>query len=333
MKAFGNWPRWVNLLRGWQASCTDRGARTMSSTVAAKPPNVLVLQHRSRVTEKNSLFQSIKEELVSCLGSEKYVVYPLPVEDVLTTPWKDNCRLLVVPATTHVTSPHVFGEVLDFLAKRGSRLLSTNAALNAALGRHAVVKPPHDPSGGGQVCRVVVTGGTSASSGVAFHTVASPMPAEPRGEGLWEGSMGALEALETVCLASAGRAGNGKWLTMEPRSTRGKGCGGQSDKRMLRNIRFTVQFDAQPSNQLHLHSYGFFFNSIFRHYRYNYPRPTLHLRGFTAGRGSHDPVVCGPPPLCGDPEGRGHLSHSQGGRRGEEEVPPGAPGGTAGSGV
>ena len=253
MKAFGNWPRWVNLLRGWQASCTDRGARTMSSTVAAKPPNVLVLQHRSRVAEKNSLFQSIKEELVSCLGSEKYVVYPLPVEDVSTTPWKDNCRLLVVPATTHVTSPHVFGEVLDFLAKRGSRLLSTNAALNAVLGR-PVVKPPHDPSGGGQVCRVVVTGGTSASSGVAFHTVASPMPAEPRGEGLWEGSTGALEALETVCLASAGRAGNGKWLTMEPRSTRGKGYGGQSDRDASGcYVISDLQYSLIP-NQLHLHS-------------------------------------------------------------------------------
>ena len=217
MKTFGNWPRncWVHLLRGWQASCTNFGARTMTSTVAAKPPNVLVLQHHSGVAEKNSLFQSIKEELVSCLGSEKYVVYPLPVEDVSTTPWKDNCRLLVVPATTHVTSPHVFGEVLDFLAKRGSRLLSTNIALNAALGR-PVVGPPRETSGGGQVCRVVVVGGTSASSGVAFNTVASPMPSEPRGERLWEEcSTRALKVLETVCLASAVRAGNGKWFSVE----------------------------------------------------------------------------------------------------------------------
>lgn len=177
----------------------------MSSSVAAKPPNILVLQHRSRVGAENLLFQSVKEDLVACLGSEKYVVYPLATEDLGTTPWKDNCLLLVVPATAHVTSPTVCGEVLDFLVKRGSRLLSMNAALNSAVGH--VTSPP-DPVhvGGGHVCRVVAE---PASSGIAFRTVTLPLA------GSWDGAV-APKALETACvLARTGMKqfikGAGRW--------------------------------------------------------------------------------------------------------------------------
>ena len=166
-----------------------------SSSVTAKPPNVLVLQHRSRTAGENGLFQSVKEDLVSCLGSEKYVVYPLATEDVATTPWKDNCRLLVVPATAPVTCRQVRGEVLDFLAKPGSRLLSMDASLNSALGR---VNFPRDPA---HVCRVV-----AASPSVTFHTVTLPLADPP--PGLWEVSTPTVT--ETTCVASLVQTSDGK---------------------------------------------------------------------------------------------------------------------------
>ena len=61
-----------------------------------KPPNVLVLQpHKDSTTQE---FSQIRDALESCLTPERYVVYPLGLEEIRqSSPWRDNCRLLVVP--------------------------------------------------------------------------------------------------------------------------------------------------------------------------------------------------------------------------------------------
>lgn len=122
-------------------------------TVQAKPPNVLVLSAsvRGKPQEQDSGFLVTKECLSACLDSERYVVYPLPLDDLVHTPWKDNCRLLVVPSTRQPTSvalndddspmpgegggsgDGVMKELLTYI-RSGGRLLSMNPATNAALG-------------------------------------------------------------------------------------------------------------------------------------------------------------------------------------------------------
>ena len=60
-----------------------------------KPPNVLVLQSLKDSTTQE--FSRIRDALESCLTPERYVVYPLGVDEVQQrSPWQDNCRLLLV---------------------------------------------------------------------------------------------------------------------------------------------------------------------------------------------------------------------------------------------
>ncbi len=113
-----------------------------------KPPNVLVYQSDKDPTSKE--FLRVKESLESCLTPERYVIYPLGDDDIIHhAPWKDNCRLLVLPpplppphATEHAhnsittattLSSRVIEEVLMF-AHRGGHLLSMQPELNAILG-------------------------------------------------------------------------------------------------------------------------------------------------------------------------------------------------------
>ena len=106
-----------------------------------KPPNVFIYQPDKDSTSKE--YSQVRDSLVSCLTPEHYVIYPLGVDDVVHySPWKENCRLLVVPSLTteHAHKSHDQGlsarVVEEFVTyvQAGGRLLSMHAQLNGFLG-------------------------------------------------------------------------------------------------------------------------------------------------------------------------------------------------------
>lgn len=152
-----------------------------------KPPNVLIYQHDKDTTSKE--FLRVKESLVSALTPERYVIYPLGADDILQySPWKDNCRILVVPpptATEHahkpsrsvstatLLSPKVVEEMLLY-AQTGGCLLSMRPSLNEVLGFTPIRREALDRAGAAKsvllgycqdgVCDVEVT--TSTAGGM-----------------------------------------------------------------------------------------------------------------------------------------------------------------------
>lgn len=114
------------------------------STSEPKPPNVLIYQSDRDST--NADFIRAKKSLELCLTPERYVIYPLGVEDISRySPWKENCRLLVVPPLTgHAQKavsmdtggslpPRVMEELVSYL-QAGGKVLSMQSDLNRLLG-------------------------------------------------------------------------------------------------------------------------------------------------------------------------------------------------------
>lgn len=119
------------------AAASSRSTRLLSSeTASPKPPNILIYQPDKDTTSVE--FLRAKESLQSCLTPERYVLYPLGVDDILHySPWKDNCRLVVVPpATKHAQwiplPSRVMEEVVSYV-QRGGRLLCMHAHLSKIL--------------------------------------------------------------------------------------------------------------------------------------------------------------------------------------------------------
>ncbi|CAN2387560.1 Holocarboxylase synthetase (biotin-(proprionyl-CoA-carboxylase (ATP-hydrolysing)) ligase) [Pristimantis euphronides] len=67
---------------------------------SSKPPNILIY---GGSTSPDRL-QQVKDVLLQCCDPSRYVVYPLPEEQVLKAPWVDNCLLLVVAAEEPIPS-------------------------------------------------------------------------------------------------------------------------------------------------------------------------------------------------------------------------------------
>lgn len=111
-------------------------ASTSAATLQTKPPNVLVLSGSQ--WRKNTVFYTIKERLTACLDRQRYAVYPLSPEDAIKTPWKENCRLLVVPS---ILEPETFTDdllhELGAYIEGGGVLLSMHSTTNGALNFHA----------------------------------------------------------------------------------------------------------------------------------------------------------------------------------------------------
>ncbi len=99
---------------------------------AIKPPNVLVLQPQATPKDGSS-FLSLKDSLTACLNPERYIIYPLGLDDALRTPWKENCSLLVVPSRLTLCPPQIYHEIASFVHS-GGILLSLEAAINTILG-------------------------------------------------------------------------------------------------------------------------------------------------------------------------------------------------------
>ena len=152
-----------------------------SSPVPVKPPNVLVLQPSSTKSKKegdssSQQFSSLKEELLSCLNKERYVLYPLSVKDVLLTPWKENCSFLVLPCNVTAEAstvegvesswPDVLREVISYVHS-GGVLLSMHSVLNTRLG----FKPPSFLVWS-HLCRVETSAHTASSrESIRFRTL------------------------------------------------------------------------------------------------------------------------------------------------------------------
>ena len=124
----------VSLLSSWRSKMMTSAGHAVAHP---KPPNVLIYQDSKDPTSKE--FLRAKESLEFCLAPEHYVLYPLGGDDVTHhTPWKDNCRLLVLPPSPPnsvgtVMSSRVIEEVLSYV-QRGGNLLSMQPELNKLLG-------------------------------------------------------------------------------------------------------------------------------------------------------------------------------------------------------
>lgn len=116
--------------------CSTMLSNAASLSSAPKPPNVLIYQSDRNIASNE--FSQVKESLEYCLTPEHYVIYPLGEDEVVQySPWKDNCRLLVVPGLTEHAqrplSPRVMEEVISYM-QAGGKLLSMHSELNRVLG-------------------------------------------------------------------------------------------------------------------------------------------------------------------------------------------------------
>jgi hypothetical protein len=111
-----------------------------SSPSTAKPPNVLIYQFNKDSTTPG--FVRVKESLEASLTPERYVIYPLGEDDICQySPWKDNCRLLVIPPLIEhdgshdptMLPPRVMEELISYVLA-GGKLLSMQSDLNRILG-------------------------------------------------------------------------------------------------------------------------------------------------------------------------------------------------------
>ena len=112
-------------------------------TAVPKPPNVLIYHPDKDST--NEGFLRVKQSLELCLTPERYVIYPLGLDDILQySPWKENCKLLVIPPTTQSgpcgshdhsseLSPRVVEEISRYTQSGGS-ILSLHSHLNSFFG-------------------------------------------------------------------------------------------------------------------------------------------------------------------------------------------------------
>lgn len=144
-----------------------------------KPPNVLVLQSSySKTKEKEGPFSFLKESLASCLNQERYVLYNLSVEDVLLTPWKENCTLLVVPSSAMAATsteagkssesnwPKVLREIASYV-QSGGALLSMQSGLNELLG----FNPPYAFIQNRLSLVATQLNSTTSRGNIQFHTL------------------------------------------------------------------------------------------------------------------------------------------------------------------
>ena len=107
---------------------------------SAKPPNILILcdsvddsrgqtNGRSRKTEA-PYYQQTKSDLTTCIGHDRYVIYPLLLEDVERSPWQENCQLLIAPACLDLAgSPPNIVQSLVRYVEEGGRCLAMNEKL------------------------------------------------------------------------------------------------------------------------------------------------------------------------------------------------------------
>ena len=102
---------------------------------SAKPPNILILcdsvatsrGQTNGSTTDGAYFQQTKSDLATCIGHDRYVIYPLQLEDVERSPWQENCQLLIAPACLDLAdSPPNLVQSLVRYVEEGGRCLAMN---------------------------------------------------------------------------------------------------------------------------------------------------------------------------------------------------------------
>ncbi|XP_068186882.1 biotin--protein ligase isoform X2 [Antennarius striatus] len=100
----------------------DRDAQSDGLAWQSKPPNVLVF-----TGGRQERFRTVCQLLSECLDMENYLIYPLLPQQVLTDPWLDNTRLLVLAEEEPLT-PQIQTCFLTYLS-RGGRVLGLSSSL------------------------------------------------------------------------------------------------------------------------------------------------------------------------------------------------------------
>ncbi|KAM9846631.1 biotin--protein ligase [Aulostomus maculatus] len=87
-----------------------------------KPPNILI--YTSGCQER---FEAVCQVLTECLNMENYIIYPLQPQQVLSDPWMDNTRLLVL-ADKEALTPELQTHFLNYLSQ-GGKVLGLSSSL------------------------------------------------------------------------------------------------------------------------------------------------------------------------------------------------------------
>ncbi|XP_078512999.1 biotin--protein ligase isoform X1 [Lissotriton helveticus] len=110
------------------------------ANTSGKPPNVLIYVGSDPKATKTR-FENVKSVLMECIDAESYVIYPLPEDQVLKSPWLDNTLLLVIN-TEESISKDVHKEFMAYLSK-GGKIFSLSSSFtlgNAAVNPKLVLK-------------------------------------------------------------------------------------------------------------------------------------------------------------------------------------------------
>ncbi|XP_077402870.1 biotin--protein ligase isoform X2 [Vanacampus margaritifer] len=110
-----------------------------------KLPNVLVYTNGSK-----ERFQAVNRVLSECLNMEKYIIYPLQPHQVLSEPWMENSRLLVL-AEEEVLTPQLHTRFINYLSHGGRVLGLASSLCPAGISLENRDQQP------GQVCRLSFT--------------------------------------------------------------------------------------------------------------------------------------------------------------------------------
>ncbi|CAH2219168.1 biotin-- ligase isoform X1 [Pelobates cultripes] len=103
-----------------------------SLNVSGKPPNVLIYGG----SKHGEAFQRVKELLLNCFDSSRYVVYPISDDQIQQAPWMDNCLLLVV-VEGDTLSADIHGHFMKYLSKGGKILgLSSSFTFGSLTVKH-----------------------------------------------------------------------------------------------------------------------------------------------------------------------------------------------------
>lgn len=122
-----------------QVDAEGFSGRTEGSDWDSKPPNVLVF------TDGNQeRFAAVQQLLSECLDMDTNIVYPLRPQQVLSDPWLDNTKLLVVAEESTLT-PQCQTCFLTYLSQGGRVLGLSSSLCPAGLGLEV------RPGAGGQV--------------------------------------------------------------------------------------------------------------------------------------------------------------------------------------
>ena len=114
-----------------------------------KPPSVLILCDSVSTScvqtdDRETYFQLVRKDLTTCIGHDRYVIYPLLLEDVERSPWQENCQLLIAPACLDLADspPNVVQSLVRYVEEGGRCLAMNKRIVEELLGCSSAEKTP-----------------------------------------------------------------------------------------------------------------------------------------------------------------------------------------------